>query len=112
MLLRLKHISALLVGLVTISVLALQHFAIKTEKDSMVKAYVVDISDTFKAHQNGKDPPLQEAGNCRRFERFYLFIVRSIYQVYDKYIYIYIFFFFFSAELSLTNKELSLVTYE
>ena len=50
----------------------------------MVKAYVVDISDTLKAHQNGKDPPLQEAGNCQRFERFYLFIVRSIYQVYDK----------------------------
>ena len=74
----------------------------------MVKAYVVDISDTLKAHQNGKDPPLQEAGNCQRFERFYLFIVRSIYQVYDKYIYI----FFFSAELSLTHKELSLVTYE
>ena len=91
MLLRLKHISALLVGLVTISVLALQRFAIKTEKDFMVKAYVVDISDTLKAHQNGKDP-LQEAGNCQRFERFYLFIVRSIYQVYDKYIYIYIFF--------------------
>ena len=108
MLPRLKHISALLVGLVTISVLALQHFAIKTEKDFMVKAYVVDISDTLKAHQNGKDPPLQEAGNCQRFERFYLFIVRSIYQVYDKYIYIY----FFSAELSLTHKELSLVTYE
>ena len=108
MLLRLKHISALLVGLVTISVLALQHFAIKTEKDFMVKAYVVDISDTLKAHRNGKDPPLQEAGNCQRFERFYLFIVRSIYQVYDKYIYI----FFFSAELSLTHKELSLVTYE
>ena len=74
----------------------------------MVKAYVVDISDTLKAHQNGKDPPLQEAGNCQRFERFYLFIVRSIYQVYDKYIYI----FFLSAELSLTHKELSLVTNE
>ena len=85
MLPRLKHISALLVGLVTISVLALQHFAIKTEKDFMLKAYVVDISDTLKAHQKGKDRSPQETGNCQRFERFYLFIVRSIYQVYDKY---------------------------
>lgn len=60
MLLRLKHISALLVGLVTISVLVLQHFAIKTEKDFMLKAYVVDISDTLKAHKKGKDQPPQE----------------------------------------------------
>lgn len=79
MLLRLKHISALLVGLVTISVLALQHFAIKTEKDFTLKAYVVDISDTLKAHQKGKDLPLQETGNCQRFRRFYLFIVRTYY---------------------------------
>ena len=53
MLPRLKHISALLVGLVTISVLALQRFAIKTEKDFMLKAYVVDISDTLKPLTRG-----------------------------------------------------------
>lgn len=83
MLPRLKHISALLVGLVTISVLALQRFAIKTEKDFMLKAYVVDISDTLKAHQKGKDRPCrrQATVNAGLFTRFTINI--------------YIYFFFF-----------------